>query len=305
MADGADFDPRVTYRTAAGLTVHRLEPAIGGQIEGIDLTKPFSDEHAADIRQALLDHGVIFFRDQPLSYEQHVALAAVFGEVWVEAVLPDKPCVLPLQSDHGSFNPAGGHWHSDGTYLPIPPAVSVLRCHKAAPLGGDTLFSSATKVWENLPADVQDRVAPLWAKSSMAHIRKVKKLDNYDPDFYSKEEGPQIPDWAEHPVVRVHPETGRPYLYVNEVHFFEIIGLPKDEGDALMRELVEHFHKPEYQVRWRWTDHAIAIWDNRAVQHYAAQDEAGPRYVERIMVHGLPSESLAQVREKAAVSGEA
>ena len=305
MADGADLDPLVSYRTAGGLTVRRIEPAIGGEIEGIDLTRPISGEHAADIRQALLDHGVIFFRDQPVSYEQHVALAAVFGEVWIESILPDRPAVLPLISDHGSFNPAGGHWHSDGTYLPVPPGVSVLHCLKAAPLGGDTLFSSARAVWENLPAEVQERIAPLWAKSSMAHIRKVKQLDDMDPDFYNKETGPKIPEWAQHPVVRVHPDNGRPYLYLNEVHFFEIVGLPGDEGDALMRSLVEHFHKPEYQMRWRWSDHAIAVWDNRAVQHYAVQDEAGPRHVERIMTHGVPSISLAEYREKAAEMGDA
>lgn len=299
MADGADIDPRVTYRTPGGLTVHRLEPAIGGELEGIDLTKPISPEHAADIRQALLDHGVIFFRNQALSYEQHAALAAVFGEVWIEGILPEKPAVMPLISDHGSFNPAGGHWHSDGTYLPVPPAVSVLYCHKAAPLGGDTLFSSATAVWEGLPAEVQERIAPLRAKSSMAHIRKVKQLDDYDPDYYNTEEGPKIPEWAEHPVVQVHPDTGRPYVYTNEVHFFEVSGLPKDESDELLRYLSDRFRKPEMQMRWRWSDHAIAVWDNRAVQHYAAQDEAGPRHVERIMTHGVPSISLAEYRERA------
>ena len=305
MADTA----RVSYRTPGGLTVHRLEPAIGAEIAGADLSRPISDAHAADIRQALYDHGVIFFRDQPMSYEQHVALAQVFGEVWIEAILPDRPAVLPLVSDHGSFNPAGGHWHSDGTYLPVPPGVSVLHCHKAAPLGGDTLFSSAAAVWEKLPADVQQRIAPLRARSSMSHIRKVKQLNDMDPDFYDKAEGPSIPDWAEHPVVRVHPDTGRPYVYVNEVHFFEIVGLPKDESDALLHTLCEPFHKPENQMRWRWSDHAIAIWDNRAVQHYAVQDEAGPRHVERIMTHGVPTRSLAEERAATptpiAVTGDA
>lgn len=302
MADQATSEAQVAYRTPGGLAVRRIQPAIGAEISGIDLTGPISEVHAQDIRQVLFDHGVIFFRDQPVSYEQHVALAAVFGEVWIESILPDKPAVLPLISDFGNFNPAGGHWHSDGTYLPVPPGVSVLRCHKAAPLGGDTLFSSARAVWEKLPRDVQERVAPLWAKSSMAHIRRVKGLEDMDPDFYNKETGPKIPDWAEHPVVRVHPDTGRPYLYVNEVHFFEIIGLPRDEGDALLRYLVEGFRKPENQMRWRWTDDAIAIWDNRAVQHYAAQDEAGPRHVERIMTHGVPSVSLAEHRKQAAAA---
>jgi taurine dioxygenase len=298
MAD-ADAVPSISYRTRGGLTVRRLEPVIGAEIEGAALFKPIPAQHAADIRQALWDHGVIFFRDQPMTYERHVALASVFGEVWIEGVLPEKPAVLPLVSDHGSFNPAGGHWHSDGTYLPVPPAVSVLYCHKAAPLGGDTLFSSAAAVWNSLSPDLQERIAPLRAKSSMSHIRKVKKLQAMDPDYYNKDTGPQIPDWAEHPVVRVHPRTGKPYVYVNEVHFFEIIGLLKEESDALLHQLCEPFHKPEYQVRWKWTDNAIAIWDNWAVQHYASQDEAGPRHVERIMTTGLPTRSLAEEREAA------
>lgn len=297
---GMSRSHKVVYQTEGGLTVRRLQPAIGAEIEGANLCAPIPSQHAADIRQALNDHGVIFFRDQPVSYEQHVALATVFGELWIEGILPDKPAVMPLISDHGSFNPAGGHWHSDGTYLPEPPAVSILHCHKAAPLGGDTLFSSAAAVWEGLGPDVQERIAPLRAKSSMSHIRKVKGLEDRSPDYYDKDSGPKIPDWAEQPVVRVHPETGRPYVFVNEVHFFEIVGLPRDEGDALLRLLVEPFHKPENQVRWRWTDHAIAVWDNRAVQHYASQDEAGPRHVERIMTKGAPTRSLAEEREMAA-----
>ncbi len=298
MAETATAMPPVSYRTPGGLTVRRLEPAIGAEIEGAKLGKPIPEAHAADIRKALQDHGVIFFRDQPLTYEQHLALASVFGEIWIEGVLPEKPAVLPLVSDHGDFNKAGGHWHSDGTYLPVPPAVSVLYCHKAAPLGGDTLFSSAAAVWESLSPEIQERIAPLRAKSSMNHIRKVKAESEVGQVGQIQQElGPKIPDWAEHPVVRVHPATGRPYIYVNEVHFYEIIGLSKEESDALLRQLCEPFRKPEFQVRWKWTDNAIAIWDNWAVQHYASRDEAGPRHVERIMTHGLPTRSLAEERE--------
>lgn len=291
----------VTYRTPGGLTVRRLEPAIGAEIEGAVLNRPIPEEHAADMRKALQDHGVIFFRNQPMTYEQHVALAAVFGEIWIEGFLPDKPAVMPLMSDHGSFNPAGGHWHSDGTYLKVPPEVSVLYCHKAAPLGGDTLFSSAAEVWESLSPELQERIAPLRAKSSMDYIRQVKKLSEMgEIGGIQQDLGPQIADWAEHPVVRVHPRTGRPFVYVNEVHFYEIIGLPKAESDALLRELCAAFRKPEFQVRWKWTDHAVAVWDNWAVQHYAVRDEAGPRHVERIMTQGLPTRSLAEEREMAA-----
>jgi taurine dioxygenase len=280
------------YQTQSGLTVKRLQPEIGAEIAGTDLCGAIPEDVARDVRQVLLDHGVIFFRRQPISYEQHLALARVFGEPHVEGFLPDRPEIMPLVSDAVNTNPAGGHWHSDGTYYDIAPAVSILHALKASPLGGDTCFASAAAVYTDLPEKLKAQIAPLRARASMSHIRKVKGLGDDSANYIGRTGDDVTRGWAEHPVVRVHPETGKPVLYVNEVHTQEIVGLDPEEGAALLQSLTDRFLRAEYQMRWSWRDHDITVWDNRQVQHYAVANEAGPRHVERIMVVGTPSVGL-------------
>ena len=300
---GVTQAPRsVAYRTASGLTVKRLQPAIGAQIEGADLCKPLPPRVAQEIRQALLDHGVIFFRNQPLAYPDHIALARIFGEPVIEGIFPDRPEVMSLESTAEKTNPAGGSWHSDGTYLEIPPALSILHALIAAPLGGDTCFSSAVAAYEGLSDAVKARIAPLRARASMAHIRKIRKLETVSDDYAATEAARKLPDYAEHPVVRIHPETDKRVLYVNEGHTAQIVGLGEQESADLLRHLVDQFKRPEYQLRWSWTDHAVAIWDNRQVQHYAVTNEAGPRHVERVMVQGTPTIGLMDGLKPAAAS---
>jgi taurine dioxygenase len=279
----------LSYQTPSGLTVTRLQPAIGAEIASADLCAPVPEEVARDIRQALLDHGVIFFRGQPVTYEQHLALARLFGEPHVEGFLPDTPEIMPLVSDAANTNPAGGHWHSDGTYYDIAPSVSILHAIKAAPLGGDTCFASASAIYDDLPGELKAWIATLRARASMSHIREVKGLEGDSATYIGRTGEDVTRGWAEHPVVRVHPETGRPVLYVNEVHTQDIVGLEAQESAALLKSLTERFLRAEYQMRWSWRDNDIAIWDNRQVQHYAVANEAGPRHVERIMVSGTPS----------------
>lgn len=295
MADSGGSLP-VFYETPSGLTVKRLQPSIGAQVAGAELGGPIPGDVARDIRQALVDHGVIFLRGQALNYRQHLALARIFGEPHVEGFLPDTPEVMPLISDAASTNPAGGHWHSDGTYYDIAPAVSILRMLKAPPLGGDTCFASAAAVYADLPDELKARIAPLRARASMSHIRTVKGLKDEGATYIGRTGEDVERGWAEHPVVRVHPENGRPVLYVNEVHTQEIVGLDAQESAALLKDLTDRFLRAEYQMRWQWLDHDIAIWDNRQVQHYAVANEAGPRHVERIMVTGTPSLGLADTR---------
>ncbi|MDG2003027.1 MAG: TauD/TfdA family dioxygenase [Novosphingobium sp.] len=282
----------VSYQTPSGLTVKRLQPEIGAEITGVDLCEPISGDVGSDIRQALVDHGVVFFRRQPLGYAQHLALARVFGEPHVEGFLPDRPEIMPLVSDAANTNPAGGHWHSDGTYYDVAPAVSILLCHQAAELGGDTCFASAAAVYAGLPDELKRQIAPLRARASMSHIRTVKGLDDDSATYIGRTGDDVDRGWAEHPVVRIHPETGKPVLYVNEVHTQEIVGMEPEESAALLQSLTDRFLRAEYQMRWSWRDHDITIWDNRQVQHYAVANEAGPRHVERIMVQGTPSVGL-------------
>lgn len=294
-------DAQVRYRTAGGLDVRRLQPTIGAEISGVDLTRPIAPNAAQDIRQALLDHGVIFFRDQPISYEDHVALGRVFGDPALENIEPDRPELMTLKSDAANTNPAGGHWHSDGTYLKIAHAISILRCVRAAPLGGDTLFADARAAYQGLPEAVKDRIAPLRATASMTHIRKVKELNEVD-EYTASTVWKDLPDIAEHPVVRVHPDTGQPVLFVNECHTIGILGLEEAEGADLLAYLAGQFRRPEYQMRWSWRDHDIAVWDNRAVQHYACKNESGPRHVERLVIAGTPYIGLGDLREPATIA---
>ena len=287
-------EPQVRYRTAGGLEVRRLQPTIGAEIAGLDLTRAIAIEAARDIRQALLDHGVIFLRDQAISYANHVALGRVFGDPAMENILPDRPELMVLQSDAANTNPAGGHWHSDGTYLEIAHAISVLHCVQAAPLGGDTLFADARAAYDGLPEPVKARIAPLRARASMTHIRKVKHLDEPN-DYTASTVFKDLPDFAEHPVVRVHPDTGQAVLFVNECHTMDIVGLDGAEAAELLDYLSSQFRRPEYQMRWSWRDHDIAVWDNRAVQHYAVKNEAGPRHVERLVIRGTPYIALDDI----------
>jgi taurine dioxygenase len=294
-------EPQVRYRTAGGLDIRRLQPTIGAEITGVDLTQPIAPEAARDICQALLDHGVIFFRNQPISYAKHVALGRVFGEPAMENIEPDRPELMTLKSDAANTNPAGGHWHSDGTYLTVAHAISVLRCVQAAPLGGDTLFADARAAYEGLPEEVKARIAPLRATASMTHIRQVKELKNLD-EYTASTVWKDLPDVAEHPVVRVHPDTGQPVLFVNECHTIAILDLDEAESVELLDYLSSQFRRPEYQMRWSWRDHDIAVWDNRAVQHYAVRNEAGPRHVERLAIKGTPYIGLSDVRRTAAAA---
>ena len=286
----------VSYETPGGLTVRRLQPLIGAEVAGADLSGPVPDDAARDIRQALLDHGVIFFRDQPIDYRQHLAFARLFGEPHVEGFLPDTPEIMPLVSDAGNTNPAGGHWHSDGTYYDIAPAVSILRMLKAPALGGDTCFASASAVYADLPYELKARIATLRARASMSHIREVKGLKDNGATYIGRTGDDVTRGWAEHPVVRVHPETCVPVLYVNEVHTQEIVGLEPEESASLLKQLTDRFLRAEYQMRWQWRDNDIVVWDNRQVQHHAVANEAGPRHVERIMVTGTPSLSLQEAQ---------
>jgi taurine dioxygenase len=286
-------DDGVAYSTPGGLTVTRLQPCIGALIEGVDLCQPLSKAVADDIHAALLAHGVIFFRDQPIGYENHMALAAIFGEPLTEGRTGEHAEIMTLESAPDKDHLASGNWHSDGTFYEVAPSVSVLHAVKAAPLGGDTCFSSAVAAYQGLPEEVKRRIASLYADASIAQalLRQGVVVD-------SQYTGP-APELkvVRHPVVRVHPETGEPVLYVNEAHTIGIVGMDKAESDQLMRYLNDQFKRPEYQVRWTWTDHAIAIWDNRAVQHYAVPNARGYRRVERITASGTPSVGLPAAAE--------
>jgi alpha-ketoglutarate-dependent taurine dioxygenase len=290
MNEVIDIDP-VRYHTASGLVVTRLQPAIGAEISGIDLTVPVPDAAAADIRESLLRHGVIFFREQALDYPGHRALTRLFGEIMTELPDVERSEVLEVRSRGGSREGTASTWHSDGCYMAIPPAISILRSVTVPRLGGDTCFSSAIAAYRDLSAEMKQLLAPLRYTSSGSLMFAQGSSGFFDKAETERRKA-QFPD-VTHPVVRVHPETGERAIYVNAAQSLSIVGLDKEVSQFLIRYLADRMKQPEYQVRWHWEPQAVVAWDNRAVQHYGVPDQTGDRHMERIMVVGTPTLSIA------------
>jgi alpha-ketoglutarate-dependent taurine dioxygenase len=279
QARGADLQVNAPW-------VRPLQPAIGAVVEDIDLTRPLSAATEQMLRDALLRRGVIFLREQPVDEDQFIALGQVFGKVAGYDDEPDRPRVGYQMSTGGAKDQAANVWHSDGCYLPAPPALTILRAVKASPLGGDTCFSSAVAAYEGLPEATKARIAGLRYRSSFAFI--ISRYPRFSDPRKLEEAARGMPE-VDQPVVRVHPETGARVLYVNDSQTIDIVSLEPGESAALLRDLSDEIKRPEYQVRWKWSDGDIAIWENRAVQHYGVPDQTGDRYMQRLSVVGTPT----------------
>lgn len=259
------------------IEVVRLQPNIGAEIYGLDLSGPYTPELRDKVLALLLEHQVIFFRDQSLNSEQQQELGKLFGELGADSV-DGVRTVQTMKA--GSYY--GTRWHADATYREQPFFISILRSIVAPELGGDTVFSSGVSAYRSLPEELKERIADLNAihrPYSKAHLMLADdaRREQYLRDFPG----------AVHPVVTSHPYTGKKVLYVNETFTQEIVDLPKAEGEQLLRELTTEFHKPEHQVRFKWQPGSIAIWDNRAVQHYGVPDYGiQDRHLERVVVKG-------------------
>jgi taurine dioxygenase len=262
-----------------------LSPTIGAELHGTSLAEPLDDETLAEVRRALLEYKVIFFRDQDITPEQHVAFARRFGELEVHPFVPHReghPEVMVLKKNER----LGGYenvWHSDVTWRLAPSLGSVLLAREVPGVGGDTLFSDMYAAYEGLDDDVRQALEGRRAVHDFTHtfgrFMSAEELAKKQAEFPP----------AEHPVVRTHPETGRKGLYVNAAFTSHILGMSRDESDALLERLYRQASIPEYQCRFHWRRHSIAFWDNRAVQHYAVSDYwPQRRLMERVTIVGDP-----------------
>lgn len=275
------------YHTASGLVVTRLQPTIGAVVSGIDLAEPIPDDVADDLRGELYAHGVIFLRGQGhIGFPEHLEFAKLFGEPIEDGPDPERPMITPVRSKAGSREGTASTWHTDGCYLPVPPAVSVLRAIEPCPFGGDTLWASAAAAYAGLPDELKRQIDDLTFRSCLA-----ERMPKNNGSFGSAEKWEQLRAQyppVHQPVVNVHPVTGVRALYANQAWSLDIDGLAEAEGQALIKRLAEEYTRPEYQVRWRWEAGALAIWDNRLVMHYGVPDQTTDRYLERISVKGGP-----------------
>jgi taurine dioxygenase len=266
----------------ADLDVRSLTPTIGAEIHGVKL-QAVDDATLAAIRQALIDWKVIFFRDQEISEDEHIAFARRFGELEIHPFTPKdqpNPEILRITHDETSRG-SENHWHSDVTWRPEPSLGSILRCVECPLIGGDTLFSDMYAAYEALDDETCEQVTGAVARHSFlrAFGRRIPKEKHAAID----EKHPI----QQHPVVRTHPETGRRTLYVNVAFTEEIVGLSRTESDALLAKLWSQATIPETQCRFRWEPNSIAFWDNRACQHYAASDYfPQKRVMDRVTICG-------------------
>jgi taurine dioxygenase len=284
---------------------------IGAEIFGVDLTSPLNTETAAEVRAALLQWKVVFFRDQHLTQEQHLSFARQFGEPTpahptLPAVFPEFPEILLLDNqvfakrekadDKSSGKPASrasgapsieSRWHTDVTFLPNPPMGSILRGVVIPPYGGDTQWTNLVVAYETLSAPLQRLCDELHAvHHNELPVSRGEMSGALKKQFQSQDIR------AVHPVVRVHPETGEKALFVNPNFTSHIVELSRAEGRHLLAMLYEHLANPAYTCRFRWQPGSIAFWDNRATCHLVPTDvPAGEhRSMQRITLQGdLPA----------------
>ena len=270
------------------LDVRPLSGAIGAEVFGVDLAEALDEDTIREIRAALLEHVVIFFRDQELSPSQLLALAERFGEPAEYPLikgLPECPLVLPIIKEAHERTNFGGIWHSDTAYLERPALGTLLYALETPPAGGDTMFANMYLAYETLSegmrrlldglrgVNVAGKPVTLKTREEM----QSKRGTTADPEAIS----------AVHPVVRTHPETGREALYVNVAHTARFDGMTEEESRPLLQFLFQHQVRPEFTCRFRWEVGSVAMWDNRCVQHNPVNDYHGHRRVmHRITLQG-------------------
>ena len=283
------------------VSLRRADAPLGAEIVGVDLSRPVADEEFAAVEDAFVTNGVVVFRDQSITEEQHIAFSRRFGDLDIHVLKqylhPRHPEILMISNveENGrkiGVADAGRYWHTDLSYVKEPSRCSLLYAREVpvAPDGrvlGDTIFVSTAAAYDALPETTKKRIASLKAVHRYGDRSDRMAAAGGMRDKLTDEQRRQTPDVV-HPVVRTHPVTGRKCLYVNEGFTVSIVGLPDREGDALLAELCAHATRPEFQYRHRWRKGDLLMWDNCQTQHLAVGDYALPqrRLMHRTTVKG-------------------
>jgi taurine dioxygenase len=255
------------------LAVAPLGPVIGAVVSGLDLRDDHADAVIDDSRAALLAHKVLFFEDQDLNPAQQRDFARRFGELHTHPLYPgeDGAPEIMVVDNHPENPTDNDHWHTDVTFLERPAMGAILHARQLPPSGGDTLWASMTAAWQALSPSLRSYLETLSAVHDLAYaFADSNAASAAGRERYEKarlENPPVI-----HPVARTHPETGETALFVNSAFTARIKGLRREESRALLDFLFRHVQKPDFAVRWRWRQGAVAFWDNRCTQHYAVND---------------------------------
>ena len=256
------------------LTVTPISSALGAEIDGVDLTRPLSLEQRDAIEQALLQHQVIFFKNQVITPQQQARFAANFGDLHIHPIypnVPEQPEVLVLDTAVTDVRD-NAVWHTDVTFLPTPALGAVLSAKQLPAFGGDTLWASGIAAFEGLSKPLQVLLDGLTASHDFTKSFPLERFGSTPEDLARWEQTRKNNPPLSHPVVRTHPVSGRKSLFVNEGFTTKINELSEAESDAILKLLFAHATRPEYTIRWRWQENDVAFWDNRVTQHYAVDD---------------------------------
>jgi taurine dioxygenase len=274
------------------IEISPIAGALGAEIGGVDVAQDLDDVVISEIRQALLDHGVIFFRDQQLDIDQHKAFTRHFGEIFIHpnynGVSAD-PEIVDVRREPGEKKIVGEDWHTDTTMVAEPPMGAILYAIEVPPFGGDTLFANQYLAYESLSHGLKQTLKGLKAVHTDRMVAGPRAGMNAHRSTKVREDA----DWREtttiHPVVRTHPETGRKLLFVNRSYTIGFEGWTEAESKPLLEYLLEYGHRPEFTCRFRWSNGSIAFWDNRCTKHLAVHDAGSfRRIMRRTQVCGDP-----------------
>ena len=266
------------------LTFKKLTGNIGVEVTDVDLTRPLPADLVAEIKRAVYEHCAVFFRNQKVfTDDEHIRVGETFGQLDISEIQPNpiarrEIMVLDQVSPKGE---GADNFHRDRLFLEVPPMGSILQQVLQPESGGDTCWMSTYAAYDALSAPMQGLLDGLYARNSIEPMaRRSKKVRDHV--------GNKINEWpsAIHPVVEVHPETGRKALNVNANWTQEIVDVPKAESDMLLAFLFEHVKSPDFQVRFRWNVGDVAFWDNRCAQHFAVADYTTRRIMRRVALTG-------------------
>ncbi|WGM37610.1 TauD/TfdA family dioxygenase [Caulobacter sp. NIBR1757] len=271
-----------------GLTIRKVAGALGAELGGVDLSAPLDAETIAAIRAALNEHQVIFFRDQTLTPDQQITFGKRFGPLNIHPYVtgmtthPEVMEIIKEPTDKLNF---GGGWHSDMSFLETPSIGSILYAVETPQFGGDTLFASQAAAYDALSEGLKATLEGLRAVHSAGKEYSAKGASAQKRASMQVAEAEGLVGEFIHPVVKVHPETGRKALYVNPAFTMRIDGWTRRESRPLLDYLFEHSRQEAFTCRFAWRDGSVAFWDNRQVWHYALNDYPGQRrHMRRVTV---------------------
>lgn len=269
------------------IEINPISGACGAEILGADLSKPLGTEDFAAVHQALLDHQVIFFRDQKITPEQQVSFSRRFGDLRISNQyegLEDFPEIIEIVKEPDSTGIVGNLWHSDESFLPRPALGSLLYMIECPAFGGDTMFANQYHAFDALSDGMKDMLSGLravYSDASLGNRNKGRAL-KVKTGYESREIYESV-----HPVVRTHPETGRKSLFIHKPYTIRFECMTQEESQPLLEFLYAHSAQPEFTCRFQWREGSLAFWDNRCLLHYALNDYSGVRrYAHRVTVVG-------------------